>query len=165
MACDDDRITSRQADLRGENQKAKTDCEMWDYEWRQQHAFERPLQGKFIAIEREGEGGTDHERDGGRPSGHDQPVAETGLKVFVFERLDEPSPRPTLGREGQNRLTVECGKGDHERRQHEEGENGDYDDRTDEAQKPLRRQSWHVNAPRFVRAGVRPPASGPAPRT
>ena len=103
MACDDHGIAARQADLRRENQKAETDCEVRHHERRQQHGLERPLEAELIAIERERKGGADHERDGGRPSGHDQPVAEAGLKVFVFEGLDEPSPRPTLGREGQNR--------------------------------------------------------------
>jgi len=33
-----------------------------------------------------------HQRDGRRPGGHDQPVAEADLKVLILDRLDEPTP-------------------------------------------------------------------------
>ena len=80
MADDDHRIAARQAELRREDQKAETDREMRNHEWREQDHLQRRLEAELVAVEREREVRADHERDRGRPGGHDQTVMEAGLK-------------------------------------------------------------------------------------
>ena len=78
--------------MRGEDQKAEADGEVRHHQRGEQHGLERPLEAELVALERERESRPHHQRDGGRPRRHDQPVAEAELKVLILDRLDEPTP-------------------------------------------------------------------------
>src|SRR5262249_30252075 len=145
------------------DEKTEANREVRHHQRRKQQGLERPLETELVALERERERRADRERDGGRPAGHDEPVVEAGLKVFVRDRLDEPAPRPALGRERQNRPAVESGQDYHQSRQQQKAENGAYDGATQQGEAPLRRQARPLSSGRFFRAGRRRGASGPAP--
>src|SRR4029453_17179547 len=99
------------------DQKPEADGKMRHDQWRKQHGLQRSLEAELVALEGEGKGGAHHQRNGGRPSRHNEPVAESGLKVVVRKGLDKPKPQPPLWWERQNRPAVEGRKRDDKCRQ------------------------------------------------
>ena len=134
-------------ELRGDDQEAEPDGEMRDHQRRQQHRLDAALEAELVAVEREGEGGADDQRDGRGPGGDDRSVAEAGLEVLVGQRLDEPAQRPGLGRERQDGAAVEGGQRDDDRRQHQETEDGDHGEDAGQAQQALGERARHQCGP------------------
>src|SRR5207248_2365013 len=101
------------------------------------NGLKRPFAMKVITFERERESRPRNKCDGGRPRGHDQTVAEPGLKVLILDRFDEPPPRPALRRKGEYGPRVEGGKRHHEGWQQHESENEAYRSCSENAQNLL----------------------------
>src|SRR6516162_7798957 len=91
MTADNDDKCVHEIHLDCKDQKAKPDGKVWHEQRRYQHALEKRFQRKLITIDGQSEGGAYHERNGGAPWRHDQPVLKTGSKVRVRKGITKPT--------------------------------------------------------------------------